>query len=83
MDELILELIYPYLNFKMFHKLRITCKTVMDFTEKPHHTFSNCLIDNFACGFLHVVNLTKKNNDIYSFPKNLLSKVNHIKRIII
>ena len=57
MDELLLELIYPYLNFKMFHKLRITCKTIMDFTEKPyywevinftdlpHHTFSNCLID--------------------------------------
>ena len=37
MDELILELIYPYLNFKMFHKLRITCKTVMDFTEKPYY----------------------------------------------
>ncbi len=95
MNELILDLIYPFLNFKMFHKLRVVSKTtqsltekpyywnVINFTDLPHYNYSKNLIDNFSCGFLHVVNLTKQNNHVYSFPINLLSKVNHIKIIMI
>ena len=37
MNELILDLIYPFLNFKMFHKLRVASKTTQSLTEKPYY----------------------------------------------
>tara|TARA_A100001035_G_C27697949_1_gene461072 strand:- start:469 stop:753 length:285 start_codon:yes stop_codon:yes gene_type:complete len=94
MDELLVQLIYPFLNFKSFYLLRISSKKMQSFTEKPYYwkiiNFTNyptlsedSIINVFENEYLHVVNLSRKNNNIYSFPKNLLSKAKDIKIIMV
>ena len=94
MDELILDLVYPFLNFKSFYSLRSSSKQLKEITEQPHYwkiinftdypTLDNkVLTDRFSNDYLHVVNVTKKNNSVYSFPKNLLLHAKHIKIIML
>jgi hypothetical protein len=94
LDELIIDLMYPLLNFKTFYLLRTTSKTIKNITEQKHYwkilNFTdkkpldeNTIEEFFPSEYLHVVNVSKKNNAVYSFPKALISKANDIKIIMI
>ena len=95
MNELIFELIYPFLNFPSFSLLRNTSKSMQSLSNKPYywhilnftnfkHIHKEDLDELYTISdFLHIVNISKKNNGIYSFPKSLMQKVSDINIIII
>ena len=96
MNELMLDLIHPFLNFKAFVKIRCSAKSLFDITEqrdKCHYweyinftdkSFSTDLLDEaFPNSYIHIWNRDKKNKPVYSLPRTLMSKVHAIKVIMI